>query len=184
MQLIIGLGNPGEKYENTRHNIGFMVLDNFAKSNGFPEFKASKKFKSLISKDSEVVLTKPQTFMNSSGKAVKLLSKNYKVKAENIFIIHDDIDLELGKIKIVKNRGTAGHNGVESVVNELKTKDFIRFRVGIKPNRKIIGDIKNFVLKNFTKKEKEVIKKSIELCVDAIELTLKKGLEKAMNEYN
>jgi PTH1 family peptidyl-tRNA hydrolase len=188
MKVIVGLGNPGKEYEKTKHNLGFMVLDSFAKRNLFPEFKSSKKFKSQISRNSfekkRIVLAKPQTFMNNSGKAVKLLIKPYAKSCQNLILVHDDIDLELGKIKIVKNRGTAGHKGIESIIKELKTKDFVRFRIGIKPNRKITGDIKNFVLKNFTKKEKEVIKKSVKQCVQALETTLTKGLEKAMNEYN
>ena len=192
MILIIGLGNPGKKYEFSRHNLGFLVLDRFSKKNLF-EFKSSKKFKSKISKGysgkKRVILIKPQTFMNNSGKAVKSLTINYKRQTTNIWVIHDDIDLPLGKIKIVKNRGAGGHKGVQSIINEIKTKNFIRFRIGIAPKYKITkqwnnGAMEKFVLKKFTKTEKEVIKKVVENCVKALEITLKEGLEKAMNEFN
>lgn len=193
MKLIVGLGNPGKKYKDTRHNLGFLVLDRFLKKNHFPEFKSSKKFKSSISRDSfnrkRIILAKPQTFMNESGKAVKILATGYKIQATNIFVVHDDIDLGLGKIKIVKNRGAAGHKGVQSIIKEIKTKNFIRFRIGIKPNYKTMKPfshlvIESFVLKKFTKEEKKVINNSIKNCVKAIEVILKEGLEKAMNEFN
>jgi len=192
MILIIGLGNPGKKYEFSRHNLGFLVLDRFSKKNLF-EFKSSKKFKSKISKGSfgrkRVVLIKPQTFMNNSGKAVKSLAANYKRQTTNIWVIHDDIDLPLGKMKIVKNRGAAGHKGVQSIINEIKSKNFVRFRLGINPRYKTMKQwsdesMKKFVLKKFTKREKEIVKKVVENCVKALEITLKEGLEKAMNEFN
>ena len=127
MILIVGLGNPGKKYKASRHNLGFLVLDKFIKKNRFLEFKSSKKFESLISKNSlgekGIILAKPQTFMNKSGKAVKSLLKYYKLKSKDLIVIHDDIDLDLGKIKIIKNRGGAGHKGVQSVINEIKTSD-------------------------------------------------------------
>lgn len=132
MLFIVGLGNPGEKYKNTRHNIGFRVIDEFREKNNFSEFRISQKFNAEISKGEiagqSVILAKPQTFMNNSGKAVKSLLRN-------LFVIHDDIDLPLGKIKIVKNRGSAGHKGVESIIKELGTKNFIRFRIGISPEK-------------------------------------------------
>ena len=192
MILIIGLGNPGKKYKFSRHNLGFLVLDRFSKKNHF-EFKSSKKLKSKISKGYfdkiKVVLVKPQIFMNNSGKAVKLLATSYKRQTTNIWVIHDDIDLALGKMKIVKNRGAGGHKGVQSIINEMKTKNFVRFRLGINPKYKITkqwnnGAMEKFVLKKFTKTEKEITKKVVKNCVKALEITLKKGLEKAMNEFN
>ena len=192
MILIIGLGNPGKKYEFSRHNLGFLVLDSFSKKNLF-EFKSSKKLKSKISKGSfgkkRVVLAKPQTFMNNSGKAVKSLATSYKRQTTSIWVIHDDIDLPLGKMKIVKNRGAAGHKGVQSIINEIKTKNFIRFRIGIAPKYKITkqwnnGTMEKFVLKKFTKTEKEIIRKAVKKCVKALETALKQGLDKAMNEFN
>ncbi len=135
MLILFGLGNPGEKYIKTRHNIGFRLLEVFAKENNFPDFSVSKKFSAetsegLIGKN-KVILVKPLTFMNSSGKSVSETTSYYKKWQGELIVIHDDIDLPFGKIRIVRNRGAAGHKGVESVIKGLETKDFIRIRVGI-----------------------------------------------------
>jgi len=189
MILVIGLGNPGEKYKNTRHNIGFRIVDEFAKKNSFPNFKLSKKFNSLVSEsvldNKKVIIAKPQTFMNKSGEAVRQLTNFYKIKTADIVIIHDDMDLFLGKIKIVKSRGTAGHKGIESIIKETGTKDIIRFRIGAvsKINSKP-RNLNKLVLQKFNKDEGTIIEKSIEKATEAIEMFLKKGLEKTMNEYN
>ncbi len=175
MIAIIGLGNPGKKYRETKHNLGFMVVENFAKENNFPEFKLFKKTNLLISEDNfnqkKVALMKPQTFMNNSGKSVKTL------KTKNIIVIHDDIDLSLGKIKISKKRGAAGHKGVESIINELKTNDFWRIRIGIQPEKKP-KNIEKFVLQKFEKKT------ALKKAVKAIEYFLTFGPEKTMSEFN
>src|SRR5688572_19296136 len=113
MIVIVGLGNPGEKFDHTKHNAGFAVLDFFAKKKQLPDFEVSKKYHSLISKTNSVLLAKPQTFMNESGLAVKSILKNQK--ESTIIVVHDDIDLPLGKIKIVQERGSAGHKGIESI---------------------------------------------------------------------
>jgi len=205
MILIIGLGNPGKRYKNTRHNIGFRIVDKFKEINNFPDFKLSKKFNSLISEglisNKKVILAKPQTFMNESGKAVKSLTNFYKTTKTvlarpnfketwcGLVVIHDDIDLPLEKIKIAENRGAAGHKGVESIVKEIGTKNFIRIRVGIKStnNKQTIKNylnVEKFVLQKFSKKEERNIKKIIEKTIEAIELILRKGIEKAMSKYN
>lgn len=190
MILVIGLGNPGKKLEKTRHNVGFRVADGFQEKNNFSAFKLSKKFLAEISEgvldDEKVILAKPQTFMNNSGRAVKLLTGSYKLKAKSLFIVHDDIDLPLGKIRISVSRGTAGHKGIESIIRELKTKNFVRFRVGIKPekveNRK--QKIEKFVLEKFSKDEEKNLEGVIEETVEAIETAIKEGTEKAMSRYN
>lgn len=186
--LIIGLGNPGRKYKNTRHNVGFQVVDKFREKSNFPEFKLSKKFGALISEDisgsEKIILTKPQTFMNQSGKAIKKLTSFYKTTRPGLVVIHDDIDLPLGKIRIVKNRGSAGHKGVESIIREMGTKNFVRFRVGIQPKRGKPKEPEKFVLREFNKEETGVIKKIVGKSVEAIEMTLKQGLEKSMSKYN
>ena len=185
MILIVGLGNPGKKYKDTRHNIGFRVIDKFKEMNNFPEFKLSKKFSSLVSEDifdnKKVIIAKPQTFMNESGKAVKALINFYK--PEDLFVAHDDIDLPLGKIKIAKGRGSAGHKGVKSIIGEIGTKDFTRIRVGISPEKKP-KNAERFVLQKFKKEEEKIVKEVIKETTEAIELTLKKGMEKSMSEYN
>ncbi len=197
MILVIGLGNPGKKYKNTRHNLGFRIVDEFREKNNFPKFKLSKKFNSLISESfvdgKKVILVKPRTFMNESGKSVKSLTNFYKstrsglVTKPDFVVIHDDIDLPLGKIRIVKNRGAAGHKGVESIIKEIGTKNFVRFRVGIKRTKGTRQNTKflaGFVLQKLKKDEEKIIKETIEKTIEAIELFLKKGLEKAMSEYN
>jgi len=183
MNLIIGLGNPGEKYKSTRHNLGRLIIKNFQRKADFPDFELKKKMKALISKKEKIILALPETFMNTSGASVKLLTKQHILDPKNLIVVHDDFALELGKLRISKNRSSGGHKGIQSIINELKTKNFIRFRIGIKPKRQP-KNLDKFVLKKFTKQEKEDIKKAIKKCVKALELTLKDGVEKAMNEYN
>jgi PTH1 family peptidyl-tRNA hydrolase len=188
MILVVGLGNPGQKFEKTRHNLGFWVLDEFVREYNFPGFKFSKKFNSEISEgflnEEKIILAKPQTFMNNSGKAVKKLIENWKIKSEKLFVIHDDIDLNLGEIKVVKNRGAAGHKGVKSIIDALGTKNFIRVRIGIENQESRIGNIEKFVLKKFNRDEKKVVDKVIKEAIEAIAMILKDGLEKAMSEHN
>ena len=208
MILIAGLGNPGKRFQESRHNIGFRIVDNFqSKVGNFSGWKNDKKLFAEISEgnviNQKIILAKPQTFMNESGKAIKSLIGNLKFpeaprsfykkggaygagKIENLIIVHDDIDLPLGKIRIVKNRGAGGHKGVKSIIRELKTKDFVRFRVGIKPqkieNRK--QKIEDFVLQKFNREEEKIVKEVIRKTVEAIEFAIKEGLEKAMSEFN
>jgi len=165
MFLIIGLGNPGSKYIKTRHNIGFRVLDEFQNENNFSDFEFSKKFNSLISdgiiKKKAIILAKPQTFMNSSGIAVKKLINFYKIKSSAIIVIHDDIDLFFGTIKVSERRGSAGHKGVESIIKELGTKDFIRLRIGIKDKKLKYKNTEKYVLEKFTEQEEKQIKENM-----------------------
>ena len=190
MTLIVGLGNPGRKYIRTRHNLGFRVVNQFAKEKKFPKFRFSKKFNSLISEGrldkKKVILAKPQTFMNNSGKAVKLLTKPYTLDPNNLIIVHDDIDLPLGKMKIIKNRGAAGHKGIQSITDELGTKNFVRFRIGIKPKPYTLDPktLESFLLQKFTKKEEKLLKEVIKRTCQAIEVAIIEGIEKTMNEFN
>jgi PTH1 family peptidyl-tRNA hydrolase len=180
MTIIIGLGNPGEQYKNTRHNVGFMAIDKFAKKNDFPEFKLQKKSNALISEKDNIVLVKPQTFMNESGKAIKEIIKNKPI--ENLIVIHDDIDLPIGKIKIVQERGSAGHKGVESIIQNIGNDGLIRFRIGIGSEKK--QEVIKIVLKKFSSEEQKIIDKIIQKAADALNFFIKEGLEKTMNEYN
>lgn len=184
MIIIIGLGNPDEKFENTRHNAGFMAIDFFAEKNNFPEFEISKKYNSLISKESDILLAKPQTFMNRSGIAAKKLTMNHKSTTNNLVVVHDDVDLPLGKIKIVKNRGSAGHKGVESVIKSVGNKNLIRFRIGIKSPKGKPKNPENFVIKKFTEEETKIIRSVIKKTVEALSFFIESGLEKTMTKYN
>lgn len=184
--IIIGLGNPGTKFERTRHNVGFMVLDKFAKENNFPDFNLQKKYNALVSENTinaeKVILAKPQTFMNDSGKTAKELLKNNKAAETNLIVIHDDIDLEVGKIKIVRERGSAGHKGVESIINNIGNEGLIRFRIGIGSLQKTKA--MSVVLKKFNKTEQNIIDETVSRTAEALNLFLREGLEKTMNKYN
>jgi PTH1 family peptidyl-tRNA hydrolase len=191
MIIIVGLGNPGKKFEKTRHNLGFLVIENLKlKIKNFSYWKYEKKFKAEISqgkiRNKKVILAKPQTFMNESGKSAKLLIKSYNLEPKNLIVIHDDIDLPLGKIRISAGRGSAGHKGVQSIIDELGTKNFVRFRIGIKPTtyNLQLTTIEKFVLQKFKKNEEKILKGVIKKTIEAIEVAIKEGIEKAMSEFN
>lgn len=167
MFLIVGLGNPGPKYEKTRHNIGSRIVD---------ELK-------LLNLE-DVLLEKAGSFMNRSGPAVRRLLQKAKLKNRNLIVAHDDIDLPLGKIKISQDSGSAGHKGVQSIIDSLGTKNFIRFRIGICPASGKPKEPPRFVLQKFTKEEENILKEVTEKTVKAAECLLKEGVEKAMNQYN
>lgn len=203
MKLIIGLGNPGEKYINTRHNLGFKIIEHFLKDFQSAKntlWEDSKKFKSEISQIEwqprrgsleKVVLAKPQTYMNNSGMAVKLVSSFYKLQPSDIWIVHDDIDLPLGSMKIRFGGASAGHHGVESIMEHLKSDKFWRFRMGTGQKR-TKGEMANYqmknaedyVLGNFAGKERGKLKDLIKRGVKAIETALEDGLDSAMNRFN
>jgi len=191
MILIVGLGNPGKEFSRTRHNVGFIILDEFQTKFEFSDWKTKKKLKAEISKGrigkEEIVLAKPKTYMNASGKSVKAIISHYKLSLCNLFIVHDDLDLPFGKMKISEGKNSAGHKGVQSIIDELKTKGFVRFRIGIgteKSNLKSSSINEMFVLKKFNKKEQDSLKKISQNVCEAIETTIKESLERAMAEFN
>lgn len=189
MYLIAGLGNPGKQYEKSRHNVGFLVLDQLAAdlSGKKTKWNASAKAKSQYLKteiaNQPVELLKPQTFMNNSGAAVAYAAKNHNLGAAHIIIVHDDLDLPLGEFKIQKNRGAAGHNGVQSVIDRLGTRDFIRVRIGIASPAAAKTNA-DFVLAKFSKTEMEKLKKPIAEAVEAIKMLATEGVEKTMTTFN
>lgn len=203
MYVIVGLGNPGVEYENSRHNIGRMFVEYFAKKQGFEAWNEDKKHKALVSEDKigpldsargkqeKTTLLLPETFMNKSGISIKSLITSKK-KAEQLVVIYDDLDLPLGKLKISFGRGSGGHKGIESIVRSIKTKDFIRVRVGITPTtpsgklKKPKGDkeVHNFIIGDFKKAELEVLKKVSKKVNDALETIILEGRQKAMNKFN
>lgn len=188
MFLIVGLGNPGEKYKNTRHNIGFRAVDGLAADFQFSAFDFQKISNIEFSKgeigSQKIILAKPQTFMNESGRAVKKLIGSWSLEIGNLIVIHDDIDLSFGKIKISKSSGSGGHKGVESIIENLGTKNFVRIRVGIQPERGKPKNTETFVIKNFTKGEEKILKTTIDKIIVSVKLILEEGLEKAMNKLN
>lgn len=183
--LVVGLGNPGKEYEFTRHNIGFMVIENLGKDTGINISK--KGFKGLFGhglfQDKKVLLFKPETFMNNSGKAVKEIKNFYKIPTENVIVVHDELDLELGSLKIKFGGGTAGHKGLDSIVEQIGDDNYSRIKVGIgKPYLK--GETTNHVLSPFSKDETDIVKKSIEKATDATLETISHGVVSAMNKFN
>jgi peptidyl-tRNA hydrolase, PTH1 family len=189
MKLIVGLGNPGNQYAHNRHNIGFMCVAHFARERGWPFEKKEGLARTAHGRigGEEIVLARPQTFMNLSGEAVQRLAMKYHVKPADIIVIHDEMDLALGNIRIRLGGSSAGHNGIESIIRELGTPEFVRIRVGVGhpqeaegENRRVIGH----VLGDFDEDESKVIAKIIAE-VDTVIVTLvHDGLETAMNRFN
>lgn len=183
MWLIVGLGNPGNKYAKTRHNLGFMVIDSLSSEMNISLKNKSKNFtygKGCID-EHNLILTKPITFMNRSGIAVRDACNKFS-RIENMIVIHDDIDLDIGKIRIKKNGSAGGHRGIESIIELTGTKDFLRLKIGIGRSTRIPPE--DYVLRPFTKKEQSVIKNSIENAVDAVEMIINKGISHAQNEFH
>jgi peptidyl-tRNA hydrolase, PTH1 family len=191
MKLIVGLGNPEDKYMGTRHNLGFLVLDEFRRKLNLGEWSLEKKLKSEVIKNGELILARPQTYMNNSGMGVSALAKYYKVEPEDVVIIHDELDLHRGQIKLRMGGAAAGHHGVESVIDALGTDKFIRLRLGIgnwrtegaEKSADKIGTEK-YVLEPFTQKESSDVKKMIKTAIKALEILLEDGLDKAQNQFN
>ena len=181
MKLVVGLGNPGKEYKNTRHNIGFMVLDNYL---GKVKFKS--KFEAYIySKEiygEQVLFLKPLTYMNLSGLSVRKAMDYYKIDIDDILIIQDDLDIELGTYKIKKNSSSGGHNGIKSIISELKSDKFARLKIGIGKSEKIPTD--KYVLSDFSTSDYELIESNFETFNNIIEEFIKNDLESAMTKYN
>lgn len=196
MKLIVGLGNPGPEYESTRHNIGFMVVERLDRELATTpiSWQEQKNTKSLTTRIGDVILAKPLTFMNNSGVAVGALLHYYKLSAGDLWVIHDDIDLPLGKIRIRESGGTGGHHGIESIVVALKTDVFVRFRLGIGRGRAGAASERDknlhhrsviqFVLSRFNRHEAGDLKNLVKHGVNAVQMALLDGLDKAQNRYH
>jgi len=193
MKLIVGLGNPGRFHANNRHNIGFMCLNHFAKKHGISFDKKQSRARIGIGKvaSNEVVVAKPQTYVNLSGQSVSLLVKKFNINLDNLLVIHDDLDLPLGKIRIRQNGSSGGHKGVDSIISYLESQNFLRIRVGIGRPTTTEGsdqinkaDIIDYVLSGFTPEEKQALNQVIPGVSEAIFCILTEGLTTAMNKYN
>ena len=192
---IVGLGNPGEEYKESRHNVGRIILEKFRKKFGFSDWEFDKKSQALTSEGkvgkTKTKLILPDTYMNKSGGSVKKFVTSKK-KAQDLIVVYDEIDLPLGTTKIVFNRGSGGHKGIESVIRSLGTKEFTRLRVGISPStpsgkiKKPKGEQKviDFVLGKFSKKELETLKKVEKKVVEALECVVTEGRAVTMNKFN
>lgn len=184
MKLIVGLGNPGEKYKNTRHNIGFMVLDELLKMLNIDKWKLEKNAEKAecICKKEKIVFIKPQKYINLSGEVIKEYINYYKIKPIDILVIHDDMDLEVGRIKLVQSGSSAGHNGLKNIEENLQTKEYKRIKVGIGKNK--LKDVINHVLGKINKKEEEKIVSSINLAVEIVLEYFENDFVYLMNKYN
>lgn len=207
MKLIVGLGNPGSEYQDTRHNIGFMTIDKLAKelTSESVVWNTEEKFKALTAKVGDVLLVKPVTLMNGSGASISSIMHFYKLAPSDVWVIHDDMDLPIGKIRIRQKGSSAGHRGVESIIAGLKTDEFIRFRLGIgrgklfskgdsdtsfmekgnagKAHERHHWDI-SFVLSRFTQSEAGTLKHLIKNGTEAVRIALTEGIDKAMMRFN
>lgn len=184
MYLIVGLGNPGKKYELTRHNIGFETIDLLSKRLDIPVNKT--KFKALIGEgrvgNEKVVLAKPQTFMNLSGEAVVAMMNFYGVDPEHLIVIYDDIDTAPGKIRIRKKGSAGTHNGMRNIIFLLKKEDFPRVRIGI--GKQVHGDLADYVLSRFGKDEIPVMGEALDKAADSVVMMIEKSVDEAMNQFN
>jgi|SRR5208283_135222 len=183
MWIITGLGNPGVKYSKTRHNIGFRVIEQLSVEYGIP-LRARDAYSSAkgVIEGREVILLKPLAFMNRSGLAVRHILKKYYAGAENLIVIHDDLDIATGLIRIRRNGSSGGHKGIESIIQEIGARDFIHLKIGIGRDKEIAAE--KYVLSNFKSFEKDVITEAITKSVYAVVLIMTKGIDKTMNEYN
>ncbi|MGC9141980.1 MAG: aminoacyl-tRNA hydrolase [Caldimicrobium sp.] len=183
MWIFCGLGNPGEKYEYTRHNFGFLVISALAEKHHLL-FRYEPALESEIAAyKSQALLVKPMTYMNLSGRAVNKILKEYKITPENLLVIYDDLDLPLGRIKMLPKGGSGGHKGVQSIIDSLGTEDFPRLKLGIgRPQRG--SDVKDYVLTPFSEEEWPLVHKIIERAVNILEELLYLGLTKTMTKVN
>lgn len=181
MKCIVGLGNPGKEYENTRHNIGFMVLDAYAK-----EATWQKKFDGFVQiitvNGEKVLLIKPLTFMNLSGDCVRKAVDFYHISVEEILVVQDDLDLPFGKVRIKKNSSAGGHNGIKSIIRSLQSDAFCRLKIGIGFSERI--DTVDYVLSKFSKKEMAFLEDNLDYYCDIINTFLMSGVSSAMSKYN
>ena len=186
MKLIVGLGNPSEKYARTRHNVGFDIIDIFCRELGTkPDFR--REHRSLLLNgnlgEESIILAKPQTYMNSSGRAVSAIISDYEIPLDSVIVIYDDLNLELGLIRIRRSGSAGGHNGIKSIISSLESESFPRLRVGIgQPPQNM--EVIDYVLGDFSSEEREEIEKAELVAVDALKTMLLEGIETAMNRFN
>ncbi len=188
MKLIVGLGNPGSKYEKTRHNAGFMTVEYLAKHFELGMFKNADRFKSKLLEGNinaeNTFLMKPQTFMNLSGEAIKSVMHFYKISLEDLVVIYDDVEIPFGKGRIRSDGSAGGHNGMKSIIKMLGTQEFIRIRIGIKPPDTFKGELEDYVLGKLTKDQEDDMNSVIQKIPNILDTLAFDGIEKAMNEFN
>ena len=184
--LIVGLGNPGMQYSETRHNIGFMTVDKLAEENNFPFNK--NKFEAQMGEfsigDKRILVIKPQTYMNNSGRSVEKVASFYKIKPENIIVIQDDISLDVGKIRMRRKGSHGGHNGMRDIIELMGTDNIMRIKMGVGAKPHPDYDLASWVLGKFPKEQSENLASGIDRAVLAIREIVLRGIDSAMNKYN
>lgn len=181
MKLVAALGNIGDKYVLTRHNIGFMFGDLLAEKLGM-SFKLESKLKSLVAKSADVLIFKPTTFMNLSGEAVSLVMNYYKIDVKDLIVVYDDLSIELGRIRFRPSGSDGGHNGIKSLIAHVGGNKFDRLKLGIGPQPNIPSEA--FVLQNFSKEQLPILKETLETAVEAVQFYIENDLQKAQNKFN
>ncbi|MES2855472.1 MAG: aminoacyl-tRNA hydrolase [Bdellovibrionota bacterium] len=185
MWLVVGLGNPGGKYAMTRHNVGFMALDAYCASVGNPVWKEEKQ--ALVTRlkidGEEVMFAKPQTFMNKSGDSVQALTAFYKIPIEKMIVVHDEIDIPFGAVRVHKNRGAGGHNGIKSITQMMGTMDYTRLKLGVGKSLNPNIDVATHVLQNFESDEQGALHDFLSHAGDAIEALIFDGYDKAASKF-
>ncbi len=181
IKIVVGLGNPGLKYENTRHNLGFMALDRFASKLGI-DFKRELKWNALVAKGAGVLFLKPQTFMNDSGRSVGQAMRFHKLEPSQVLVAYDDISLPLGSLRFRMKGSAGGHNGMKSIINHLGTEDFPRLKLGIGESGK--GALVGHVLGKFSAEEAQEVENILATSTEALQVALPQGVEAAANQFN
>lgn len=191
MKLIVGLGNPGKEYENTRHNVGFLVLNKLQqttiKDQQILPFRLENQFKAEITQtrgigQDRIIFAKPQTYMNNSGEAVKKIMDYYKISSDDLWVVCDDLNLDLGVVRIRLSGSDGGHNGLKSIIDKIGSNKFIRFRVGIGLNKNLPAE--KYVLQKFNKDEDKIIKKTIDKTAQLVIESISKDLEEKTISLN
>lgn len=184
MKLIVGLGNPGKEYESTRHNIGYIFINNFAakKNLEFSKEKFNGSYTEYTANNEKIILLKPLSFMNLSGEVVEKFVNYFKIDINDILIINDDLDMDFGKVRLRKSGSSGGHNGLKNISLHLNTENFKRLKIGISNNKNI--DTKDYVLGKFTKEEKEIIEKLKDKINNLLEDFIVLDFDRLMSKYN
>lgn len=184
MKLIVGLGNPGEEYKKTRHNVGFLLIDRLCDKLNvtLDKNKCKANYGIYFYRNEKIILAKPLTYMNLSGESVKSLMKYYGVDVEDVIVVHDDLDLPLGKLRLRKSGSSAGQRGMGNIIDLLNTKDINRIRIGISNNK--LMDTKDYVLGKFNNEEKKVMDEAIDKAADAIMYSFDHNFDEVMSKFN
>jgi PTH1 family peptidyl-tRNA hydrolase len=181
--LVVGLGNPGRKYARTRHNVGFIVLEDLAENSGLT-FKERKEYRICDGsiENNRIVLLEPLTFMNRSGTAVRKIADKFSISPEEIIVVHDDLDLDVGRLKIRKKGSAGGHRGIASVIDRIGSKEFIRVRIGIGRDERMLPE--DFVLSKFKRNELSHMRTAVKSASESIHTIITEGVDRAMNQFN